>query len=64
MRKILDVTRLILQEGLLELLLVLGCPLSRWMFSEPDLLQKVLLFLLRLRIKNFHQFCARSLPSH
>ena len=43
-------TRLILQGGLLELLLVLGCPLSRWMFSEPDLLQKFLLFHLGLGI--------------
>ena len=57
-------TRLILQEGLLELLLVLGGPLSRWMFSEPDLLQIASLIHLRLGIQFFHQFWARSLPSH
>ena len=49
-------TRLILQEGLLELLLVLGCPFSRWMFSEPDLLQIVCFFNLRLGIQFFTNF--------
>ena len=46
-------TRLILQEGLLGLLLGLGDPGLRWMFSEPDLLQRVWLFHLRLRIQSF-----------
>ena len=40
--------RLILLEDNLVLLLGLGDPGSRWMFSEPDLLQKVLPFHLRL----------------
>ena len=40
-------TRLILLEDLPALLFVQGCPVSRWMFSEPDLLQIVLLFHLR-----------------
>ena len=43
-------TRLILREDYLILLLCLGCPGLRWMFSEPDLFQKVWLFHLRLGI--------------
>ena len=34
-------TRLILLEDFLVLLLCLGCPGLRWMFSDPDLLHKV-----------------------
>ena len=45
--------RLILLEDFLVLLLVLGDPGLRWMFSEPDLLQRVLPFHLRLGIWNF-----------
>ena len=37
-------TRLILLEDLHVPFLVQGCPVSRWMFSEPDILQIVLLF--------------------
>ena len=33
-------TLLILQENLFDLLLELGDPVSRWMFSVPDLLQQ------------------------
>ena len=33
-------TLLILQENLIDLLLELGDPVSRWMFSVPDLLQE------------------------
>ena len=40
-------TLLILPENLDELLLELGDPVSKWMFSGPDLLQKFLLFHLR-----------------
>ena len=34
-------TLLILQENLFDLLLELGGPVSRWMFSAPDLLQQI-----------------------
>ena len=40
-------TRLTLLEDFLDLLLGLGGPGSKWMFSEPDLLQRVLPFHLR-----------------
>ena len=40
--------RLILLEDYIVLLLGLGDPGLRWMFSEPDLLQNVSLFYLRL----------------
>ena len=40
-------TLLILPENLDDLLVELDVPVSRWMFSVPDLLQKVLLFHLR-----------------
>ena len=43
-------TRLILLEAFLVLLLGLGCPRFRWMFSDPDLLQNFWLFHLRLGI--------------
>ena len=42
--------RLILLEDCLILLLCLGDPGIRWMFSEPNLLQRVLPFHLRLGI--------------
>ena len=42
--------RLILLEDFLVLLLGLGDPGLRWMFSEPDLFQRVLPFHLRLGI--------------
>ena len=35
-------TLLILQENLFDLLLELGGPVSRWMFSVPDLFQQIL----------------------
>ena len=41
-------TRLVLLEDFLVLLLGLGDPGLRWMFSEPDLLQRVSQFHLRL----------------
>ena len=34
-------TLLIVEENLRDLLLELGVPVSRWMFSVPDLLQQV-----------------------
>ena len=37
-------TRLILLEDYLVLLLCLGCPRLRWMFSDPDLLQRFWLY--------------------
>ena len=43
-------TVLILQENIFDLLLELGDPVSRWMFSVPDLLQKVFFVHLRLEI--------------
>ena len=57
-------TRLILLEDYLALLLCLGCPGKRWMFSDPDLLQKVWLSHLRLGIWNFHVSWASTLPTH
>ena len=41
-------TLMILQENLFDLLLELGDPVSRWMFSVPDLLQRFLFVHLRL----------------
>ena len=41
-------TLLIIQENLFDLLLELGAPVSRWMFSVPDLLQQILFVHLRL----------------
>ena len=41
-------TLLILQENPFDLLLELGGPVSRWMFSDPDLLQQILFVHLRL----------------
>ena len=34
-------TLLIIQENLFDLLLELGGPVSKWMFSVPDLLQQI-----------------------
>ena len=44
-------TLLILQANLFDLLLKLRDPVSRWMFSVPDLLQKVSFVHLRLENK-------------
>ena len=44
-------TLLILQENLFDLLLELGAPVSRWMFSVPDLLQRILFVHLRLSFR-------------
>ena len=41
-------TLLILLEYYFVLILCLGCPGLRWLFSETDLLQKFLLFHVRL----------------
>ena len=38
--EVVEETVLILQENLRDLLLELGVPVSRWVFSVPDLLQK------------------------
>ena len=43
-------TFLILQENLFDILLELGGPVSRWMFSVPDLLQQILFVHLRLEM--------------
>ena len=43
-------TLLILQENLFDLLLELGDPVSRWIFSVPDLHQQILFVHLRLEI--------------
>ena len=43
-------TRLILREEFIVPLLGQGCPGLKWMFSEPDLLQRVVPFHLRLGI--------------
>ena len=47
-------TRLVLLEDVFVRLLGLGDPGLRWMFSEPDLLQRVWLFHLRPGTFNFH----------
>ena len=54
-------TSLILQKDFLVLLLSLGCPGSKCMFSEPNLLQKVWLFHLRPGKWSFHFFVALTL---
>ena len=43
-------TLLILHENLSDLLLELGDTVSRWTFSVPDLLQRILFVHLRLEI--------------
>ena len=43
-------TLLILQENLFDLLLELGDPVSKWIFSVPDLHQQILFVHLRLEI--------------
>ena len=49
--EVVDVeTLLILLENLFDLLLELGAPVSRWMFSVPDLIQQILVVHLRLEI--------------
>ena len=47
-------TLLILQESQCDLLLEVGGPVSRWMFSVPDLLQQILFVHQRLEIWIFH----------
>ena len=56
--------RLVVLEDYLALVLGLGDPGSRWMFSEPDLLQRVWPFHLRLGIWTFHHSLASTLPLH
>ena len=41
-------TLLILLKNLFDLLLEFGAPVSRWMFSVPDLLQQILFVHMRL----------------
>ena len=41
--EVVEETLLILQENLRDFLLELDVPVSRWMFSGPDLLQRVLI---------------------
>ena len=48
--EVVEETLLILLENLFDLLLDLGGPVSRWMFSVPDLLQQILFVHLRLDI--------------
>ena len=43
-------TLLIILENPFDFLLELGDPVSRWMFSVPDLLQQILFVHLRLEI--------------
>ena len=54
--------RLILLQDFLVLLLGLGDPGLRWMFSEPDLLHRVLPFHLRFKIWTFHHSQTSTLP--
>ena len=57
-------TRLTLLQEFFVLLLCLGCPRLRVMFSDPDLLQKFWLFHLRHGKWNFHLPSALTLPLH
>ena len=57
-------TLLILQENFFDLLLELGGPTSRWIFSVPALLQQIWLFHLRLGIWIFHFLWEILLPLH
>ena len=54
-------TLLILQENILDLLLELGVPVSRWVFSVPDLLQQILFVNLRVEMK--FPFCFGNITS-
>ena len=59
MRRVLVVeTRLILLEDLQDLLLFLDAPVSRWVFSEPDLCQIILLVHLRSGTRSFYHLLA------
>ena len=60
----LKTTRLILPEDYLVLLLGLGDPGWKWMFSEPDLLQRVSIVLSAMGISTFHHSWASTLPLH
>ena len=53
-------TRLVLPEEFLVLFLGLGGPGFRWMFSEPDLLQKFYFSICDREKKMFHQFGERQ----
>ena len=53
-----------LLKDYLVLLLCLGSPGEKWMFSDPDLLQKFWLSHLRLGMWNFHLSLALTLPLH
>ena len=54
----------ILLEEYLVLILCLGCPGLRWMFSDPDLLQNFWRIHLRLGTRRFHLSLALTLPVH
>ena len=49
--EVVEETLLILQENPFDFLHEVGVPVSRWMFSVPDLLQQILFVHLRLEIK-------------
>ena len=57
-------TLLILLENLFDLLLELGAPVSRWMFSVPTLRQQILFVHLRLEIWISHFLWEILLPLH
>ena len=46
--EVVEETLLILQENLRDILLEMDVPVSRWMFSGPDLFQEVWFVHLRL----------------
>ena len=52
--KVVEETLLILQENPFDILLELGVPVSRWMFSVPDLLREV--WFVHLRLENNFPF--------
>ena len=57
-------TLLILLQNLFDLLLELGDPVSRWMFSVPDLHQRIWFVRLQLGIWIFHFLWEILLPLH
>ena len=63
-REVVEETLLVLQENLSDLLLELGAPVSKWMFSGLDLLQRIWFVHLQLEIWIFHFLSEISPPLH
>ena len=59
--EVVEETLLILQENPFDILLELGVPVSRWMFSVPDLLWEV--WFVHLRLENIFHFLWENITS-